>query len=118
MGRPKKIATEEIENATVQKIEEVINKADLNEEEHEKVVKSLSKVHDVWAKHNLGTRFLVLTFGICFLIVVIASAFGVTFSSLVVNMVFYSAVLCYIATVVGHNAVEKILAALIKIKLK
>ena len=79
--------------------------------------KNLKKVQDFWAKHNIGTRMMLVIFAVTYIAVVVSAFFGVTIAIPIVNMVWYSALIGFITVTLGANGLEMLLEGIAKIKL-
>jgi len=71
---------------------------------------------DFWEKHNISTRFLIVIFGISFLIVVIGGIKGISISVLIINMVWYTSIIAFGVLTLGVNGLEKLLNGIATIK--
>ena len=80
-------------------------------------IEDFKKVGDFWAKHNVGTRMMMIVFAVSFLAVVIAAFFGTVVATPIVNMVWYSALIGFGVVTLGVNGLEKLLDGIAKIKL-
>ena len=79
--------------------------------------KDLEKIKDFWANHNFGTRIMLMIFALSFLSIVIASFFNVVVPVVVVNMVFYSAIIGFMTVTLGVNGLDTVLQGVARIKL-
>ena len=76
----------------------------------------LEKTKDFWAKHNIGTRTMLIIFAVSFLAVVIAGLYGVAVPVAIIDMVWYSAIIGFATVTLGVNGVNTLMEGVAKLK--
>ena len=85
-------------------------------ETKDKAIETMKKVDDFWGRHNLSTRFSILTFIIGYLAVLLAPFFGKEIKTEIVDIASYSLLVLSLIMVVGVNGVEKVMSGLTALK--